>query len=176
MIKIQIPQNIYLQMIQQTKDVLPNEGCGYLAGIKKDLVYHVKDIYVLENMDKSPEHFTMDPLEQFEALKKATEKKYSFLSCFHSHPSTLARPSIEDLRYANDPSLLYTIISFQNKDAIQVHAYQIQKEELEYQEQTIFEGEMPHQTFSQKELFIKDNEDEKKIWKIKVNQVELEVI
>jgi proteasome lid subunit RPN8/RPN11 len=86
---------------------LPNEACGYLAG--KDGL--IAGCYELTNIDKSPEHFSFDPKEQFEALKDARSKGLQIIANFHSHPETPARPSAEDIRLAFDPHIFYGIIS-----------------------------------------------------------------
>ena len=102
-IKKEIAERLY----QQAKEGLPNEVCGYLAGKDNEVLIH----YELENTDASPEHFSMDPKEQFQAVKDARDKGYQILSCYHSHPETPARPSEEDIKLAYDPNMLYLIVS-----------------------------------------------------------------
>jgi proteasome lid subunit RPN8/RPN11 len=68
----------------------------------------------LTNTDQSAEHFSMDPAEQFAAIKDIRNRGWVLLGNFHSHPATPARPSAEDIRLAFDSSLSYVIISFQN--------------------------------------------------------------
>jgi proteasome lid subunit RPN8/RPN11 len=86
---------------------LPNEACGYLAG-KKGII---TQCYELTNIDYSPEHFSFDPAEQFNTLKEARSLDLEIIANFHSHPETPARPSVEDIRLAFDPNIIYGIIS-----------------------------------------------------------------
>ncbi len=114
---MKIPQEIFQAMIKHAQEGFPLEVCGYLAGSNIDGVIHIKKHYLMSNTDKSNEHFTMDPSEQFQAFKDAQSHKITLLSCYHSHPETPARPSEEDIRLAYDQNMNYIIISLQDKNA-----------------------------------------------------------
>lgn len=85
----------------------PNEACGYLRG--HDGV--ANGMIELTNVDASPDHFTLDPGEQFAALKEARGRGERLLAVYHSHPATPARMSNEDIRLANDSGIIYVIHS-----------------------------------------------------------------
>jgi proteasome lid subunit RPN8/RPN11 len=85
----------------------PNEACGYILG-KEGRAY---EIIRMENADKSPEHFSFRPQEQFAALKTARSKGLGLIAVYHTHPSSPARMSREDIRLANDPQIIYVIYS-----------------------------------------------------------------
>ncbi|MDR2041781.1 MAG: M67 family metallopeptidase [Tannerella sp.] len=112
--EIEIPQAIIDAIIRQARDELPDEACGLLAGI--DTV--VKKRFPLENTDHSPEHFSFDPREQFRVLKEARSEGLRILANYHSHPSTPARPSDEDIRLAYDPDILYLIASLASEPPV----------------------------------------------------------
>jgi proteasome lid subunit RPN8/RPN11 len=105
-------------MILHGRQELPNEACGLVAGEIKGEEKTVKAVYGLTNTDKSAEHFSMSPEEQFRAIKDMRNKGWVLLGNFHSHPATPARPSPEDIRLAFDPSLSYVIISFQEDQPV----------------------------------------------------------
>lgn len=65
----------------------------------------------MENVDHSPEHFSFAPKDQFAALKYARSNGLKILANWHSHPASPSRPSQEDLRLANDPTIRYAILS-----------------------------------------------------------------
>lgn len=104
---MQIRKNIIEEIKAHAKRNLPNEACGYLAG-RDGVITH---LYKMTNMDKSPEHFSFDPKEQFDVLKDARSKGLEIIANFHSHPASPARPSVEDIRLAYDQNILYGIIS-----------------------------------------------------------------
>ena len=109
---MKIPLNIIDELIAQARQDAPNETCGYLLGTENgDSEAEVTENYWMENIDHSPEHFSFSPREQFAALRYAREKGLKILANWHSHPASPSRPSQEDLRLANDPTIRYAILS-----------------------------------------------------------------
>ena len=106
-----ISKEIIDQLIAQARQDAPNETCGYLLGISIDGVDTVTENYWMENIDHSPEHFSFAPKDQFAALRYARSKGLRILANWHSHPASPSRPSQEDLRLTNDPTIRYTILS-----------------------------------------------------------------
>lgn len=104
---IKIDKKYVDKIFKQGKKELPNEACGYLAG--KDGVVH--KLIEMTNIDESPEHFSLDPKEQFKAFNLAKSEGLSLISVYHTHPETPARPSDEDIRLAFDPNISYVIAS-----------------------------------------------------------------
>ena len=107
-----IPQNVIEELIEQARKDAPYESCGYLLGKDGD----VTENYWMENIDHSSEHFSFAPKDQFAALRYAREHGLKILANWHSHPASPSRPSQEDLRLANDPTIRYTILSLLNGD------------------------------------------------------------
>ncbi|MBQ9656011.1 MAG: M67 family metallopeptidase [Prevotella sp.] len=102
-----IPQSIINELTVQAQKDAPNETCGYLLGIDDVVIEN----YWMENIDHSPEHFSFAPKDQFAALRYARSKGLKILANWHSHPASPSRPSQEDLRLANDPTIRYAILS-----------------------------------------------------------------
>ena len=102
-----ITQEIINRIIIQGRNEAPLEACGYLAE-KEGLV--CKN-FKMTNIDKSPVHFSMDPAEQFAAIKKCRDQGLKIRAVYHTHPETPAHPSKEDIRLAYDPSVSYVIVS-----------------------------------------------------------------
>ena len=111
--KMKIPQNIIDELIVQARKDAPNESCGYLLGTADG---NVTENYWMENIDHSPEHFSFAPKDQFAALRYARSKGLKILANWHSHPASPSRPSQEDLRLANDPTIRYAILSLLNDE------------------------------------------------------------
>ena len=104
---MKVPRSIVDQIVEQALQEAPNEACGYLCGQDGE----VTACFPLSNVDRSPEHFSMDPREQFAVMKKARALGLTTLAVYHSHPATPARLSREDIRLANDPATVYVIYS-----------------------------------------------------------------
>ena len=105
---MKIPQNIIDELIAQAQKDAPDESCGYLLGTADG---NVIENYWMENIDHSSEHFSFAPKDQFAALRYAREHDLKILANWHSHPASPSRPSQEDLRLANDPTIRYAILS-----------------------------------------------------------------
>ena len=106
-----IPKEIIDVLISQARQDAPNETCGYLLGTSGPDGDIVTEHYWMENIDHSPEHFSFAPKDQFAALRYARSKGLKILANWHSHPASPSRPSQEDLRLANDPTIRYAILS-----------------------------------------------------------------
>ncbi|MBO5470483.1 MAG: M67 family metallopeptidase [Lachnospiraceae bacterium] len=127
-IVLKLKKSDYDKMLKHCKDGLPNESCGLLAGTVEGEVKIVTKIYLLTNIDASNEHFSMDPKEQFAALKDARANGVEIIGNFHSHPESPSRPSEEDKRLAYDPSIEYLILSLQEADHPVLKAFGIDKD------------------------------------------------
>ncbi|MCD7964022.1 MAG: M67 family metallopeptidase [Rikenellaceae bacterium] len=117
---IEIPKNIIEAIVSPAYDELPNEACGLLTGNNNQ----VKQRHPMTNIDKSPDHFSFDPQEQVSVLKKARETGEKIIANYHSHPSTPARPSQEDIVLAFDPDITYIIVSLAGTEAV-IKAFKI---------------------------------------------------
>jgi proteasome lid subunit RPN8/RPN11 len=89
-----------------------------MAGCVKEEVKQVEKVYPLNNPDASPEHFSISPKAQVEAVRAMRSLGLSPLGNFHSHPSTPARPSDEDIRLAHDPAASYCILSLAGEEPV----------------------------------------------------------
>ena len=108
---VKLKNSDYAAIIAHARACLPNESCGLIAGMVEGDVKIVEKVYLLSNPDQSPEHFSIDQKEQLAAVKDMRALGLAPLGNFHSHPSTLARPSEEDVRLAYDPGASYLIVS-----------------------------------------------------------------
>lgn len=130
----------YGEIVNHSKNGLPNEACGLLGGVVIDGIKRVEKVYLLENMDQSPEHFSMDPKEQFAAIKDIRSNGWTLLGNFHSHPETPSRPSEEDKRLAFDPEASYLILSLMEEDKPVLNSFTIVSNNAN-QEELKIEGE-----------------------------------
>jgi len=109
---IKISQDIIDRIKSHAKKEVPIEACGYLAGKNGE----ISESFPMSNIDKSPEHFSFDPKEQFKVIKAARAKGLELIVVYHSHPASPARLSKEDLRLAYDPNTIHLIYSLLNQE------------------------------------------------------------
>lgn len=137
-IVLKLKKSDYDKILSHCKEGLPNESCGLLAGTVEGEIKTVTKVYLLTNIDASNEHFSMDPKEQFAALKDARANGVGIIGNFHSHPESPSRPSEEDKRLAFDSTIEYLILSLQEADNPVLKAFGIDKDknvtihEIEY--------------------------------------------
>ena len=67
--------------------------------------------YPMTNAEAREDHFSFEPNEHITALKTAREEGLDIIGMYHSHPTTPARPSAEDIRLAHYPAIIYVITS-----------------------------------------------------------------
>jgi len=104
---MEIERDVVERVIAHAEREAPIEACGYLAGAGGQVTRH----YPMTNMEGREDHFTFDPREQFAVHKTVRQEGLEIIGAYHSHPATPARPSVEDIRLACDPALIYVIIS-----------------------------------------------------------------
>jgi len=104
---MKILKKVIKEIVDHAKQESPLEACGYLGA--KDGI--ITKVYALSNIDKSREHFSFEPKEQFLAVKDARAQGLEMRAVYHSHPASPARPSPEDIKLAYDPQMSYFIVS-----------------------------------------------------------------
>ena len=120
--ELQIPENIFEQIVVQAGEQSPIEACGILAG-KNSIA---EKLYKMTNVDKRHDHFMMEPEEQFAVMKDMRAAWMDMLAVYHSHPTTPARPSQEDIRMAFTPGVVYVIVSLLTTTKPEVKAFNIE--------------------------------------------------
>jgi proteasome lid subunit RPN8/RPN11 len=126
-------------LLQHAKKNFPEEACGLIAGTEdEDGNRSIQRVYLLTNIDHSREHFSLDPMEQLQAVKDMRKNGYTPLGNWHSHPESPSRPSEEDIRLSYDSNASYMILSLMEEEPVlrsfHVEEGQVTIEELEIRE------------------------------------------
>lgn len=127
---IKLPRSEYLRLVEGAKTAYPNEGCGLIAGTDNGNVRFIQKVYVLQNTDQSPEHFSLDPREQLVAVRDMRDNGLRPIGNWHSHPATPSRPSSEDKKLAFDKSASYLILSLASESPV-LNAFHIENGEAQ---------------------------------------------
>jgi len=154
---LSIPQQIFDDVVAHARELDPHECCGFLAGTNNTVtrVYRIKNIVSLDGAaqaasfdDAKVEHlsrlspeeraeiaFIMDAQEMFQAVKDMRTQGLTLQVVYHSHPHDPARPSITDIKIANEweenwsrlnlTLPIYMLVSLMNKSRPDVRAYWI---------------------------------------------------
>ena len=95
-------------MLAHADHCAPNEACGLIA---VDSSGGIRFAYPLTNAAPSPVSYTIDPEEQFQAIRHSETMGWEIGGAFHSHPSGTAMPSMIDVQSALEPEWMYLIAS-----------------------------------------------------------------
>ena len=127
--EIQIPRKITNQLLHLAQISPDFEVCG-LIGSKNGLPTHC---YPIKNAAGHPQQrFLLDAGQQITAMAKMRELGEELFAIYHSHPTSPALPSTNDLELAAYPEALYLIISLNTKGILEMRGFKIyQKTALE---------------------------------------------
>jgi [CysO sulfur-carrier protein]-S-L-cysteine hydrolase len=118
---MRLTKGVQREIVEHAQAQAPIEACGFLAarnGIAEQSIQ-------LTNVDHSPEHFSLDPAEQFSAVRNIRRNGMQLRAVYHSHPASPARPSQEDVRLAFDAELSYIIVSLASSTPV-IKSFSIQ--------------------------------------------------
>ena len=100
---IYLKRGDYDAILAHARSLAPEEACGLIGGrIDEDGDKYIEKVWLLENPEHSPEHFSIPPQAQLAAVREMRAKGWQPLGNWHSHPATPSRPSEEDKRLAYD--------------------------------------------------------------------------
>ena len=130
--KIILKQSDKKLLAQYSENQKPNEACAILFG--KD--NQVLDIFLTENIEKSPLNFTISNEQLIEGYNIAEQKKMEVIGIFHSHPNSDAFPSNTDKKFMQSNPVVWIIYSGINKNfrafILESDSVEIQIEEKEH--------------------------------------------
>ena len=89
----------------------PNESCALLFGTDDSKTCTVKDVFLADNIEKSPINFTISNDELLKGYKEAEQKKLDVIGIFHSHPHSEAIPSSTDREFMVGNPVIWVIFS-----------------------------------------------------------------
>ncbi|MCM1334316.1 MAG: M67 family metallopeptidase [Bacteroides sp.] len=132
-----ISKENYEKIVAHALSELPNEACGLIAGKIEGEDKRVEKVYLLTNVDRSNEHFSLDPKEQLAAVKDMRDRGLTPLGNWHSHPESPSRPSEEDKRLAYDKTASYLILSLMDREAPVLNSFHIEGDNARREELVI---------------------------------------
>ena len=110
--KIKLSETDKKILSEHSENQKPNESCAILFG-KND---QVLDLFLTENIEKSPVSFTISNKQLIEGYRIAEEKEMEVIGIFHSHPDSDAYPSNTDEKFMQSNPVAWIIYSGINKN------------------------------------------------------------
>lgn len=120
-----VPAKVLAEIEKVARKGAPIEQCGLLAGnsLERKIVSQV----TMANVDKSDDHYTMDPAEKIKVAKELREKELDVVGHWHSHPYSPARPSDEDVKAATDEGAIYGLTSVMEESKVPFNLFRIRQ-------------------------------------------------
>jgi [CysO sulfur-carrier protein]-S-L-cysteine hydrolase len=120
---LQIPAELYDEIVAHARRDHPDEACGVLAGpAGGDLP--VRFVPML-NAERSPTFYRFDSMEQFQVWKEMDARDEEPIVIYHSHTATEAYPSRTDIGLASEPGAHYVLVSTRDPDQTEFRSYRI---------------------------------------------------
>jgi proteasome lid subunit RPN8/RPN11 len=108
-----LPGAIREEIIDGTREALPNEGCGVLVANRVAEDGGLPTRFVgMRNVAASPFRYLMDPDEQLRVLLEIDDADEVVWAIVHSHVASPPAPSPTDVGLAAYPDALYILCSF----------------------------------------------------------------
>jgi [CysO sulfur-carrier protein]-S-L-cysteine hydrolase len=107
---MQIPQDLYEEMISHAREEAPNECCGMVASLDGRAI----KVYRAINAAASPLRYEIDGAEQYRIQMEIEDAGYELGAIYHSHTRTEPFPSQTDINLAFYPDSLYLIVGLAN--------------------------------------------------------------
>ena len=121
---ITLTQSVKKILSEYSENQKPNESCALLFGANNT----VSDLFLTENVKKSPVKFEISHKQLIEGYHIAEKKKMGVISIFHSHPDSEAYPSDTDKKFMQSNQVIWVIYSGINKN---FRAYFLESEIVE---------------------------------------------
>ncbi len=117
--------NKILAHAQKNPDI---EVCGLIGSNTLE----GKDYYSIKNISSNPScRFLMDAPEQIQTMKEMRDRQQTLFAIVHSHPTTVAEPSLLDIKESTNKDVFYIIISLNTKGVLEMRAYSQNKNSME---------------------------------------------
>lgn len=144
---IEIPVAIREEMVAHAMAELPNESCGFLAGVDGKVTH----LYPVRNEERELPtiRYVMDSQQQLQAQNDIDDHGWEVVAIYHSHPQGPPHPSATDRaraflpdpvageRVAVYPTAAYVIVSLQDGASPSVRAFRLAPE-TSVEEEVVF--------------------------------------
>ena len=109
--KVTLTKSLKKILVNHARINSPNESSAILFGVNNNDNAIVKEVYLAENIEKSPVRFTISNEQLIDAYRTAERKKMDVIAIFHSHPASSAVPSSTDKKFMKVNPVVWIIYS-----------------------------------------------------------------
>lgn len=125
-----MPNTIYKQITAHCILHLPNEACGVLLGVQADSKLTIDRFIPVPNISKHPAtEFEFDHRFWARLIFDSHATDQHIIGIVHSHPTSPATPSLEDLRTLWHSIPTHWILSCEHKESLILRAFSFHADE-----------------------------------------------
>ncbi len=120
--QIKLPRTLINQLMTHSQSREGEEVCGFIASRNG---VPVKTYPVTNIATPVTNRFEMEPRAQIDTIRKMREQGEEIFAIYHSHPTSPAAPSQQDINEFSYPEALSLIISLNTKGVLEIRAYRM---------------------------------------------------
>lgn len=118
--RLVVPEALRTEIVAHARELFPRECCGIIAGGDA-----LTEVVRLTNLEPGVTRYLMDEEEFFRAYWAIENRGERLIAVYHSHPVTVAYPSVTDVANATWPDAVYLICSLEVPNAPVLRGFRI---------------------------------------------------
>jgi proteasome lid subunit RPN8/RPN11 len=118
---VRLPEEMRAEIIAHARDEAPRECCGVIAGRDGELI----ELHRMVNTYSGVDFYEPDGNELYRLYRELEDRGLEFASIYHSHPVSVAYPSVRDVEHAGWPDSVYLICSLEHPEEPIIRAFRI---------------------------------------------------
>lgn len=116
-----LPAAMQAEIVAHAREAAPRECCGIIAGTADGLT----TLHRLTNTYEGVDFYRIDDTELYQLYLELDRRGEEIAVIYHSHPESVAYPSVRDVEYAAWSDPIYVICSLEYSDAPVLRAFRI---------------------------------------------------
>ena len=107
--RVRISKEDISLILDELESNRPYEACGVLVGTNEGDIFAVKRAVPVENCRRTERSFELEPMQFYRVWDSAEKEGLDVIGVYHTHPSSLARPSDWDRRSMENSPAIWVI-------------------------------------------------------------------
>lgn len=118
---VRLPDAMRAEIIAHAVAEAPRECCGIIGGRDGELL----ELHRMVNAYPGVDFYEPDGNELYRLYRDLEDRGMEIAAIYHSHPVSVAYPSVRDVEHAGWPDSIYLICSLEQRDDPVIRAFHI---------------------------------------------------
>jgi proteasome lid subunit RPN8/RPN11 len=118
---VRLPAAMRDEIVAHARAEAPRECCGIIGGRDGALT----ELHRMTNLYPGVDFYEPDGNELYGLYRDLEDRGLEIAAIYHSHPVSVAYPSVRDVEHAGWPDSIYLICSLEHPDAPVIRAFRI---------------------------------------------------